>query len=157
MIDAKSDLVDLSDWAWQRLLGRMAGMTDDEYRWQPVPGSDAVTTIAWRLFHIADGISAPRIPIWLGLAADALPRPTIAPEPATASAAIAQATEAYAYWRACLELLDEDILDAPIGAVGGQWGASSHNAFALHMVDELIHHGAEVALVRDLYGAQSSS
>lgn len=41
----------------------------------------------------------------------------------------------------------------PIGEIGGPFADSTRRAFALHILDELIHHGAEVALLRDLYRA----
>jgi hypothetical protein len=37
--------------------------------------------------------------------------------------------------------------------LGGAFADSTRRAFALHILDELIHHGAEVALLRDLYRA----
>ena len=36
-----------------------------------------------------------------------------------------------------------------IGEIGGPFGRDTRRAFALHVLDELIHHGAEAALLRD--------
>jgi hypothetical protein len=36
--DARSDIIELSDYAYQRTLSRLLGLTDDEYFWEPVPG-----------------------------------------------------------------------------------------------------------------------
>ena len=70
------ELRDQLDFAWEhQFLPRMAGLTDEEYRWEPVEGCWSVrqggdgawtvdwarsepppppfTTIAWRLIHIA--------------------------------------------------------------------------------------------------------
>ena len=54
-------------------------------------------------------------------------------------------------WRAHLAALDDAALAAPVGCVGGPFAGSSRLAFALHVADEYIHHGAEAALLRDLY------
>jgi hypothetical protein len=56
-----------------------------------------------------------------------------------------------------IELLGQttqESLGEPIGPVGGQYGAATRRAFALHIVDELVHHTAEAALLRDLYAGQ---
>ena len=34
----RDELAGLSDYAWQRLLDRFEGLTDEEYLWEPVPG-----------------------------------------------------------------------------------------------------------------------
>ena len=58
---------------------------------------------------------------------------------------------AYEIWTGQLHALDDADLAAPIGAVGGRYGQGSRFSFALHVLDELIHHTAEAALLRDLY------
>ena len=35
---ARSDIIELSDYVYQRTRNRLAGLTDDEYFWEPVPG-----------------------------------------------------------------------------------------------------------------------
>jgi hypothetical protein len=42
-----------------------------------------------------------------------------------------------------------------IGAVGGLFGNDERIAFVIHIMDELIHHAAEVGVMRDLYAAMS--
>ena len=54
-----------------------------------------------------------------------------------------------------LTAVPESSLAEPIGPVGGPYADSTRRAFVLHVLDELIHHGAEVALVRDLWAATS--
>jgi len=40
----------------------------------------------------------------------------------------------------------------PIGSVWGpEYGERTRTAYVLHMLDEFVHHGAEVALLRDLW------
>jgi hypothetical protein len=34
---------------------------------------------------------------------------------------------------------------------------ATRRSFVLHMLDELIHHGAEAALMRDLYAAHTAA
>ncbi|GAA3431286.1 hypothetical protein [Kutzneria kofuensis] len=38
------------------------------------------------------------------------------------------------------------------GSRGGFYASDTRRSFVLHILDELIHHGAEAALLRDLYG-----
>ena len=92
--DARADIIELSDYVYQRTRGRLAGLTDDEYFWEPVPGCCTVrrtdsgdyraddadppgtppfTTIAWRLWHLIENYGANRlgqVP-WRGVSADA--------------------------------------------------------------------------------------
>jgi hypothetical protein len=37
-----------------------------------------------------------------------------------------------------------------LGPVAGPYADSDKGAFVLHQIDEMIHHGAELALLRDL-------
>jgi hypothetical protein len=111
-----------------------------------------VSTIAWRLAHIADGLAAERNWQWLGR--DPLPRPT--PTRATAAEAIADLDDAWRRWDGLVSPLTEEELDALVGPIGGPFATATRRDFVLHMVDELIHHGAEVGLVRDLYATTVS-
>ncbi|HEY1488542.1 MAG TPA: DinB family protein [Micromonosporaceae bacterium] len=149
MTTSRDDLLDLSDYAWQRLRGRMTGLTDAEYRWQPAE-SGAVTAMPWRLGHIADFLTEQRNAVWLGLSATGIERDG---EPDTAAAALAAVDAAYASWRTLLEASTEETLAAPIGPPAGRYGEATRRSFVLHVLDELIHHGAEAALLRDLYSA----
>ena len=153
----KDDLLDLADFVYQRLRTRLAGLTDDEYRWEPAPDCWTVrpagdgtfradgaalppepaplTTIAWRLSHVIDLFAADRNATWLGLT----PTDTAGSTPGRAEEATAQLERAYAAFRG--------------GPVGGPYADSSRAAFVLHQLDELIHHGAEIGTMRDLYRA----
>jgi DinB superfamily len=148
MASARDDLIALFEHVWQRLHDRMAGLTDDEWAWRPT--DDDRVGLRWRLDHIAEFLSAERDGPWLGLPAT--------PAPATPADSAAQALAAlergYAHWRGLLDRTTEESLAEPIGAPGGRWGDSTRYSFALHIVDELIHHGAEAALFRDLYAGR---
>jgi hypothetical protein len=45
----------------------------------------------------------------------------------------------------------------PIGPVGGSYSDYERIAFVVHIMDELIHHAAEVGVLRDLYAATHGS
>jgi hypothetical protein len=167
-----TDLLGTSDYVWQRHRDRMAGLTDAEYGWEPVPDCRTVraigdgtfrsdgpaakgdprvfTTLSWRLAHIADLLAEERNAVWLGV-------PTGPPLPpgdaGTATDALGRGDTAYASWRAVLAAATD--LDAPIGSVAGPYGDASRRTLVLHILDELIHHSAETALLRDLYLARS--
>jgi hypothetical protein len=138
-----ADLVEFSDYVWTRLRDRLDGLTDDEYRWDP-----GVTTLAWRMTHLRDMLAEERNATWLGQPPDAVP----CGEPDSAEAAMAGLRAAYGSWRSALVACED--VTGPIGAVAGHYGAATRRSFVHHVLDELIHHGAEVALLRDLYSAR---
>lgn len=177
----KRELVDLSDEAWNRLSQRLDGLSDDEYFWEPVPGcwsirrqsdgsfrSDGtvpapepppLTTIAWRLWHLIDLYGENRAPEWLALEpqgpAIGLDDPDGAP-PGSAAESIELLDRAHARWDAHLHLVSEAALSEEIGPVGGPYRHHTRAGYVLHMLDEFIHHGAEVALLRDLWRGHQS-
>jgi hypothetical protein len=171
----KAELVKLSDEAFERIRARLDGLTDEEYLWEPAPGSwtirprsdgtwvaDSVlpgpepapfTTLAWRLWHLIDMYGEDRAPRWLGVPPQG---PAIGLDgeggaPPTAAAAVDLLERAHGRWDAHLALVDDAILAELVGPVGGQYAGSSRADYVLHMLDEFIHHGAEVSLLRDLW------
>lgn len=167
-----NDLLDLSDLAGERLKSRVAGLTDDEYFWEPVPDCWTVhksgdgywldssplppepapfTTLAWRLAHIADVLQAERTASWLRVRR----LDGTAPVPGSASAAVEALDHAHDVWRRRLSAVDPAVLDQPMGPIAGAYAENTVNSFVLHILDELIHHGAEVGVVRDLYRQQA--
>lgn len=176
MTATKSELVDLSNFAWKRLRGRLDGLTDEEYRWEPVPGcwtvrprpdgtwaADQVlpgpdpapfTTIAWRLWHLIDMYGEDRAPRLLDVEpqgpAIGLDDPQGQP-PATAAGAVELLERAHERWDRHLAVVPEERLQEKLGPVGGQYADQTRAAYVLHMLDEFIHHGAEVGLLRDLW------
>lgn len=179
MGDQKQALAGLSDAVWARMWRRFEGLTDEEYFWEPVPdcwslrrGSDGrwtsdltvptpdpepFTTIAWRMWHLIDMYGENRAPNWLGVpaqgAAIGLDDPEGSP-PSSAAAALALLDRAHDRWDAHLALVSDDRLALPIGSVGGPFAEHSRAAYVLHMLDEFIHHSAEIALLRDLWRSQ---
>lgn len=179
----KGELVDLSDEVWQRTRARLDGLSDEEYLWEPAPGCwtirqrddgtwmadwplprpepEPLTTIAWRLWHLIDMYGEDRAPHWLDVAAQGTPighdDPDGAP-PATAADAIALLERAHDRWDAHLSLAQDERLDERVGPVAGpQYAQRTRAAYVLHMLDEFIHHGAEIALLRDLWRWQNTT
>jgi hypothetical protein len=54
-------------------------------------------------------------------------------------------------WRAGLAGLSPSQWAAPLGPSWGPYAETNTADLALHVLDEVIHHGAEVGLLRDLY------
>lgn len=174
----KAELVALSTFTFTaRIRPRLEGLTDEEYRWEPVagcwslrPGPDGhwhpdlsfltpepapFTTIAWRLWHLTTCYGQTRNATML-----AVDPPSgfdvHDPAPGTAAEALAALDAAFAWWTAMLEAYPAEALAETLGPVGEQWADATRSGFVLHMIDEFIHHGAELGVLRDLYRAQSS-
>ena len=75
------------------------------------------------------------------------------PAPVTAADALANLATAYSEWATVLELVGEPSLEQKLGPVAGPFANADRAGFVLHMLDEFIHHGAEIALLRDLWRA----
>ena len=152
-----------------RLLDRLRGLTDEEYLWEPVPGCwnirpsagspsgwsvdypevhpspPPVTTIAWRLLHIADGntvywehaFGPGRRNFW-----------DLAPH-GDAAGAVAYLEASHAPITATLAAMDDWALDHLHPThFGTPWSAVR---VLTVLIDEQVHHGAEVGVLRDLY------
>ena len=175
MVATSEELQRLSDTVWERTWRRLNGLTDDEYLWEPAPGCwsirtrpdgtrfdewapivypDPFTTLAWRLWHLIDMYGEDRHPRLLDVSPQGEPVGQDAPDatpPATAAEALDQLDRAHARWDAHLALADDERLSAPVGPAGGDDSDTTRAGHLLHMLDEFIHHGAEIALLRDLY------
>lgn len=166
------ELADLSQTAWKRLRARLDGLDDDEYLWEPVPGCWTIrprngdlwrpdfsvlppdpppfTTIAWRVAHITDILGQERNATWLGLEPEAPDDLTAEP---TAARALDRLDVANDRWERYLGAVTDEALGETVGPIGGPYADMTRAAFVLHELDELIHHGAEVGLLRDWYRA----
>jgi DinB superfamily len=170
--DARADIIQLSDYVYQRTRSRLAGLADDEYFWEPVPGCCTIrrtesgdyraddadrpgtppfTTIAWRLWHLVQNYGAKRQPEWLGVERPPGGFEKDDPAPATAAEAIAVLARAYDFWQDLLQALPAASWWEPLGAIAGEYADSDKASLVLHHLDEQIHHGAELAVLRDLY------
>lgn len=160
-------LADQLEFHWSnQLRPRLDGLTDDEYFWQPVPdcwtvhpdgGVDFVypeptptplTTIAWRLAHVIVGVFAMRNHSHFGGPAADYENWPYATD---AETALAQLDTEYERWTAGVRALSDDDLNRPCGPAEGPYADRSMSVLVLHINREVIHHGAEIALLRDLY------
>lgn len=179
-IDWTHQLVDQLDWHWRhQLRSRLDGLTDEEYFWEPVPGCwsirprgtstapiqagggaftidfaypepdpPPVATIAWRLGHIIVGVLGTRAGNHFG---DRTIDYQTFDYAGTVAGALRQLDEVYASWVGGVRGLGIDGLARPCGPAEGPFADYPMAALVLHINREAIHHGAEVALLRDLY------
>jgi hypothetical protein len=102
-----------------------------------------------------------RAPKWLNVPAQGAPIGHDDPEgtpPATAADSVALLERAHDRWDAHLGLAHNDRLNERVGPVAGaQYADRTRAAYILHMLDEFIHHGAEIALLRDLWRWQNTT
>lgn len=107
-----------------------------------------VTTIAWRLGHIITGVLGTRTQNHFG-------GPPCEAETwayaGSAQKALDQLDAAYEHWIAGVESLGEDGLTRPCGPHEGPFAQNPMADLVTHIHREVIHHGAEVCLLRDLY------
>lgn len=173
-------LRDQIDWHWNHhVRPRLAGLTDEEYFWEPAPGSWNVRPRGTGTAPVQAGTGAVTIDF-------AFPEPDPAPVTTiawrlghvivgvlamrnashfgreatdyqsfeyapTAQEALAQLEAEYATWIAGIEALGEDGLQRPCGEAEGPYAAEPLAVLVLHIHRELIHHLSEVCLLRDLY------
>ncbi|GIJ57930.1 DinB family protein [Virgisporangium aurantiacum] len=173
----KQDLLKTAGFAYQRLHGRLRGLTDEEYRWEPAPGCWSIrpgddgrwtadgsplpvkpaplTTIAWRIDHVIFVLEGERNATWLG----ATPVGTLGRDGAAPSAekALRDLERAYDLFTRNVEAADPAGLLTPMGPIAGPYAEETRFAFVLHELDELIHHGSEIAAMRDLYRALAAT
>ena len=120
-----------------------------------------VTTIAWRMWHLG----ASPTPTWppenapsarsFSTAWFTQPRQDTAGGIGTADAAVEAVRRHWSAVGGRVATYPDDELLEPIGEIGGQFRDASIHALIVHVADELIHHSAEIALLRDLYRATS--
>jgi DinB family protein len=185
-MDWAAELAEQLDWHWKfQLRPRLDGLTDREYFWEPVadcwnirrehevrtsqssgsgdyrlefewpePDRVPVTTIAWRLGHIISGCLLQRSADHFG--GEPYDRDSH-PFAGTAAEALAQVDAAYQRWNDGVRAMDHEALISPCGPAEGPFHASPMSSLVLHINRELIHHGAELALLRDLYLREGGS
>jgi hypothetical protein len=107
-----------------------------------------VTTIAWRIGHIVMGCFGMRNATHFG-------GPPVDYETfeyaGTAAQALRQLDDAYAAWIAGVRGLDAEALARPCGPAEGPFAEYPMATLVLHINREVIHHGAEISLLRDQY------
>ena len=116
----------------------------------PEPDPAPVTTIAWRLGHLVVGVLGMRVASHFGGPAHDYMAHDYA---GTAAGALRQLDATHDAWVAGVRGLDSAALARPVGAAEGPWAEYPMATLVLHIHREVIHHGAEIALLRDLYAA----
>lgn len=174
------ELVEQLDRHWRnQLRPRLDGLGDEEYFWEPVegcwnirrrgesaapiaagsgeftidfavpePDPPPVTTIAWRLGHIIVGVLGMRVAGHFGGPAMDYQSFDYA---GTAAGALRQLDEVYAGWVVGVRSLGDEDLAKRCGPTEEPYADHPMSALVLHINREVIHHGAEIALLRDLY------
>jgi hypothetical protein len=181
-MDLNRLLLDQLTFHWDHhLRPKLEGLTDEEYLWEPVagmwsirprgearapiftgvgdvvaefelpePDPAPVTTIAWRLGHIIVGVFGMRNASHFDGPAVDYTTADWAPDAATA---LAQLDVAYEWWVKGAAGLGEAGLERAVGESEGPFAEHPYASLLLHIHREVIHHGAEVLLLRDLYRA----
>ena len=140
------------------------GLVEYDFAWPP-PDEPAVTTIGWRMFHISVGCLAERATRYFP---DQVARPWTTKiwegpfdYPTDAAGAVAFLDESWHAWRRGLVAAGEAGLWRPLGDDEGdiapmQLGRDDpFIGLVLHVHREVIHHGAEILLLRDLWRSRS--
>lgn len=160
-------LLQLGDGVAARIDARLEGMTDEEHGWKPAPDAWTVrddgtvehadvterldpaplTTISWRLWHLANenmnGFAARGWDVEPALAIDRwFP---------SAEESRANVQVAWQRLRAGVEAKGESYLQQQLGPAWGPYAEATYAGLLVHALDELIHHAAEVGMLRDLY------
>jgi hypothetical protein len=162
---------------------RLRGLTDDEYFWEPVdgcwslrrgedgrwaldgvtgerpPDPPPVTTIAWRMLHLGIGCFAVRSSAFFPRRGEPDagmwdPRHIPAELPGSAADGLAFLAAAYGRWFDDIAALDEESLSRPLGRKGGPYAEDPMAGLIVHINREVMHHGGEICLLRDLYRDQ---
>ena len=174
-----AELLDQLEFHWNgQLRPRLEGISQDEFEWEPVPGMWSVrrrgtagpaeplgrgewvmdfgrpepdpppaTTIGWRLNHLLQVLGI-RSASHFGRAPVDYDTYPYAGDPATA---IRQLDAEHDAWVDGVRALGEEGLARACGPAEGPFAEEPLAVLVLHIHREVIHHGAEIALLRDLY------
>jgi hypothetical protein len=167
------DLLSTFEGVGRRLFGRLEGLTDAEYLWEPAEDSlnigprtdgsfgvdelfpesvpdvpDPVTTIAWRIMHIGTGCLRGYVIHFFEDVRDFGDRLAW---PGTAKEGVQALAEDWERFVSRIASLGDERLLAPMCLGQGGWADEHYLKLALHALDEVAHHGGEIGLLRDLY------
>lgn len=175
------DVIEQLDWHWrEHLRPRLDGLTDEEYLWEPVqpawslrrtadvrtpiaggagdvqaeiefpePSPAPFTTIAWRIVHVAIGCFGERASNHFGDGSVNYRSTTYSLRVADGLALL---DHHYDAWMTGVRALGPEGMMRPCGPAEGPYAEHPMGTLVLHISREAIHHGAEIALLRDLYG-----
>jgi hypothetical protein len=170
------------DAPWQRIVlafglalqGQSLTSASTAYLWEPAPGclnvrpgevgsfvtggapeQGPVTTIAWRMCHIGDFLRHERNWRLLGREPEQLDRDIR--HPTTAVGGIRYVEESWSSWQRLVSSLTPVEMWERLGSIAGPYAEDERIGFVIHIMDELIHHSAEIGVMRDLYAAMARS
>jgi hypothetical protein len=166
-------VLEILDNAFDPLMFRTIGMTDAEYLWEPSAGCWTVhqgvdggwtadwqdpdpepaplTTIAWRCWHIAVDCLDSYSGRLFGATGSAMAGRSFVGTWAEARPLLERS---WSVFRAGVAGWGEAGLFEPLGPAWGPYAEHANLDLALHAQREVVHHGAEISLLRDLYRAQ---
>ena len=170
--EVKDVILDSMDRMFEQLLQRLNGLTDREYLWEPAadswsvrPLSDGtaivdgagireiepapVTTIAWRLWHIAIDCFDDYTRRFGADLSTASSQWTL-----DANVAIETLRTKWNGYRVTVAGLN---WWSELGSSWENWSRHSVADMAMHASNELVHHGGEIALLRDLYRSSQAT
>ena len=127
--------------------GPGATVLDDAW---PPPRPAPVTTIAWRMAHIAVGVFGQRAVDHVGADGTEL-APGRIDWPITAAGGLELLDHWYQAWVTGVRALGDDGLARPCGPAEGPYADEPLAALVLHINREALHHGAEILLLLDLH------
>jgi hypothetical protein len=183
-VDWTTELAEQLDWHWQhQLRPRLDGLTDEEYRWEPVIGMWSVRPRAASTAAVQAG-GGEFVSEYVRPQPDPAPVTTIAwrlshlivgvfgmrvaahfggepvdyqsyDYPGGAATALARLDAVYAAWIKGVRGLGKHDLKRPCGPAEGPYADAPMASLVLHVNREAIHHGAEISLLRDLYRWQN--
>lgn len=162
-------MLDSLDRMVHQLFDRLEGIDDEEYLWEPVAAAwsvrrrddglvtvdgigdrDAdpapVTTTAWRLWHLSVDCLDDYARRMAGDGRDVAPDGSWFLE---AEPAVAALEGSWHRWREVMA--GQSDWWSQLGEAWGPWSRHSVADMVEHAGNELVHHGAEIALLRDLY------
>ena len=169
----RASILESFDTDWEQLTTRLEGLTDDEFLWCPTDtpswsisvGPDGVatadlekpdptpppfTTIGWRLWHLGPDCLDSYSSRLFGTNGSGIEDRTWT---TSADEAVQILGLSYQNFRTGIAQSSTEELLSPIGDAFGPFAPKNRIDLALHAEREIIHHGAEVALLRDLYRA----
>jgi DinB superfamily len=168
-------LLEAFDGVWSGVVERLVGLDDAEYLWEPVDGCWSVrrradgsvtvdrddkhatpapvTTIAWRTWHLAVDCLDSYSTQLFGRTGASFAGLAWTTDVAEARAAM---DAAWAVFRAGVAGWSDDGYWTLLGPGWGPFARHNLLDLALHAFHEVVHHTAEIALLRDLYGARAS-
>jgi hypothetical protein len=166
----RDELLAQLDSYWENhLWPRLQGLTDEEYFWEPVsgcwsirkqadgawvvdgpvpaPDPSPVTTIGWRLAHLAVSTLGIRTTNTFGGSL----MPESARWPASAAEALSELQKHYHRWYDSVRRLEDADLAASLSRGEQQRPDESLAALVLRVNQEVVRRGGEICLLRDLY------